>query len=205
MSTTMILLLGACCIGVIAVAGAVVNSPDPSEPKRPRGYQGQHGTASDVAAWTTQAPRLTARRLEEQFVSFPVGHPEQAQPVRRGEPVDTLIHAMVEWAAGSKERTEEQPVVEPVVHLGAVEGWSPKDELPAAAPLDPDRTVVRLAAGRHRRLTRTVSEERKFARELDRKLGPVLDQLARVGHEDTDTCEWTAEEFAALRARAGAR
>lgn len=181
MSTTMILLIGACCVGVLTVAGAVVNSPDPSEPRRPRGYRRQHGTASDVAAWTTQAPRLAARQLEEQLVSFPVGHPEQAQPVE---------------------------------HHGASEEWSPTAELEQVPvrPLDPERTEVRRAAGQHRRLARTVSPDRIADRridaahtELDATLAPLLKRLERAGHADTDTWEWTAAEFAAIRQRAGAR
>lgn len=212
MSTTVtILLLGACCVGVLALVGTVVNSPDPSEPRRPRGYRPVHRGGNDR---DVERPLPPARQLEEQLVSFPVGHPEQAQPVRRGEPIETLVSAMVEWAAGPKERTEEQALVEetPVVHHGADEDWSPKDELPATAPLDPERTEVRRAAGRHRRLARTVSPDRIADRHLaaaqstlDETLAPLLKRLERAGHADTDTWEWSAEEYAAIRARAGAQ
>lgn len=199
MSTTMILLLGACCVGVLTVAGAVVNSPDPSEPRRPRGYRPIHrgGDARDV-----ERPLPPARQLEEQLVSFPVGHPERAQLVP-----DRSERVYLELGD-----TEELPGVQPVEHHGADEDWSPKDELPATAPLDPERTEVRRAAGRHRRLARTVSPDRIADRHLaaaqstlDETLAPLLKRLERAGHADTDTWEWSAEEYAAIRARAGAQ
>lgn len=88
-----------------------------------------------------------------------------------------------------QERTEEHEAVDgtPVVHLGADEDWSPTAELEMvpARPLDPDEAA-------------DVEYAEQLRRELDAVLGPVLDQLARVGHEESYTCEWTAEEINAL-------
>lgn len=79
--------------------------------------------------------------------------------------------------------TEEHPIA----HVGASADWSPTAELALvpARPLDPAEAE-------------RVEEEQQLHDELDRVLAPILDQLARVGHEDSHTCEWDAAELAAI-------
>lgn len=91
-----------------------------------------------------------------------------------------------------QERTEEQRLVEetPVEHVGAVEDWSPTAELSLVPPrsLDPD-----------------VAADEDLRDELDRIEATARAGIARAGQREMHTCEWTAEEFAALLATAGAR
>lgn len=166
MSIPTMVLCGLTAGGVIVLVGLLVQSVQADEEKRPRGYQPTHREVRDV-----EAPLPPARWLDEdQVVSFPAGHPELARAF------DTA------------------PL--PVLHVGADEDWSPKGELPAVQPLDPQRTVVRRRGATGRRLRRVVSADELFHRQLGRALDPILDELARAGQEGLHTCEWTSAEVA---------
>lgn len=101
-------------------------------------------------------------------------------------------------ALQTEERTEEMPalaVETPVEHAGAVDGWSPTQEL----ELIPERSLDHWEA-----MEAEIAEE--VRREMAFHLDPIQQALARIGHVEQDTCEITFEHLrlAVDAARVGA-
>lgn len=197
MSTVNLFLLGGVAVAVILLVGWLATQPDPTEPRRPRGYRPAH--RGGPVAWKpdVEAPLPPARALdgtgggnvlEEQLVRWPAGHPEQARPV------------VVE------ERTEEMPVVEtPVVHHGAEAEQGQIGTVAAEVSSD----MAHVLTAREQAIADVWDEahlEHEVRTEVARVFAPIERALVRLGHAEQDTCEISFEHLrlAVEAERAGA-
>ena len=156
---------------------------------------GAGGVAAAGLAGLILTGWLLDRRAEGQHAPRHALEPLPPAPVEVIRIADqpTAEHRALQAPLPEPERTEEEPDEVPVEHEGATPDWSPTAELALVPvrPLDPVEAEL-------------VDEDEAFSRELDRVLGPILDELRRVGHEDCPTAEWSLEQFRAMRP-AGAR
>ena len=177
--------IGACGLGAVLAVIAIGWLLD-RWASRPAELGGSHRAldrplphSGDVALWeATGSPRYAALATLDGTGGGNVLAPSPVQVIRP--------------LGYEQERTEEQRLVEetPVEHVGAVEDWSPTAELSLVPPrsLDPDAAA-----------------DEDLRDELDRIEATARAGIARAGQREMHTCEWTAEEFAALLATAGAR
>lgn len=216
MSTVNLFLLGGVGVAVILLVGWLVTQPDPSEPRRPRGYRPAH--RSQPVPWKpdVEAPLPPAHALEEQLVSFPVGHPEQARAVITAEQIqrdyEVVKHPTSPWLdhlALKQERTEEMPVVEtPVVHVEAGEEEPEVGAIGTVAPeVSPD--MARVLTSQEQAIADVWDEahlEHEVRTEVARVFAPIERALVRLGHAEQDTCEISFEHLrlAVEAERAGA-